>query len=43
MKLNKDKIRKLRAIKCWSQEELATASGLNVRTIQRLEKNGTAS
>lgn len=43
MKLNKDKIQKLRAIKCWSQEELASASGLSVRTIQRVEKTGTAS
>jgi len=43
VKLNKDKIQKLRAIKCWSQDELATASGLSVRTIQRVEKSGTAS
>ena len=43
VKLNKDKIRKLRNIKCWSQDELATASGLSVRTIQRVEKNGSAS
>ena len=43
VKLNKDKIQNLRAIKCWSQEELASASGLSVRTIQRVEKNGTAS
>ena len=43
VKLNKNKIQKLRAIKCWSQDELATASGLSVRTIQRVEKNGTAS
>jgi transcriptional regulator with XRE-family HTH domain len=43
VKLNKNKIQKLRAIKCWSQDELATACGLSVRTIQRVEKNGTAS
>ncbi|WP_340678988.1 helix-turn-helix transcriptional regulator [Paraglaciecola sp.] len=43
VKLNKDKIQKLRAIKCWSQDELATASGLSIRTIQRVEKSGTAS
>ena len=43
VKLNKDKIHKLRAIKCWSQDELASASGLSVRTIQRVEKSGTAS
>ena len=43
VKLNKNKIQKLRASKCWSQDELASASGLSVRTIQRVEKNGTAS
>ncbi len=43
VKINKEKIQKLRAAKCWSQDELATASGLSVRTIQRVEKNGTAS
>lgn len=43
VKLNKEKIQKLRAIKCWSQDELAAASGLSARTIQRVEKNGTAS
>jgi len=43
VKINKDKIQKLRAIKCWSQDELATASGVSVRTIQRVEKSGTAS
>ncbi|WP_289118382.1 helix-turn-helix transcriptional regulator [uncultured Idiomarina sp.] len=43
VKLNNDKIQKLRAIKCWSQDELASASGVSVRTIQRVEKNGTAS
>ncbi|MFT5925231.1 MAG: transcriptional regulator with XRE-family HTH domain [Paraglaciecola sp.] len=43
VKLNKDKIQKLRAIKCWSQDELASVSGLSVRTIQRVEKSGTAS
>ena len=43
VKLNNIKIQKLRAIKCWSQDELAAASGVSVRTIQRVEKNGTAS
>lgn len=43
MKLSHTKILKLRLLKCWSQEELATASGLSVRTIQRVEKNGSAS
>jgi len=27
----------------WSQEELAIASGLNLRTVQRIEKEATAS
>ena len=43
VKLNHHKIQKLRMIKCWSQEELAAISGLSVRTIQRVEKSGTAS
>jgi transcriptional regulator with XRE-family HTH domain len=43
MKLNSSKIQNLRALKCWSQDELATASGLSIRTIQRVEKNGIAS
>ena len=43
VKLNKNRIQKLRASKCWSQDELASASGLSVRTIQRVEKTGTAS
>lgn len=32
-------IRKLRLERSWSQQQLAQYSGLNVRTIQRLEKN----
>ena len=43
VKLDQHKIQTLRLSKCWSQEELASASGLSVRTIQRLEKTGTAS
>src|SRR5690606_2313030 len=33
----------MRKAKAWSQDELATASGLNLRTIQRIEKEATAS
>jgi transcriptional regulator with XRE-family HTH domain len=33
----------LRAKKAWSQEELSIASGLNLRTIQRIEKEASAS
>lgn len=36
-------IRKLRLDRGWSQEELAAASGISVRTIQRLENGGRAS
>lgn len=34
---------RLRKAKSWSQDELAIASGLNVRTIQRIESEATAS
>lgn len=36
-------VRRLRLDRAWSQEELATVSGLNVRTIQRIENGGKAS
>nr|WP_258406633.1 2TM domain-containing protein [Shewanella spartinae] len=36
-------IRKLRLQRAWSQEQLAQHSGLNVRTIQRLERGQKAS
>ena len=43
MKVNAGLIIKLRKDKSWSQEELAIASGLNSRTIQRIEKEASAS
>jgi transcriptional regulator with XRE-family HTH domain len=43
MKVNAELIKKLRMNKSWSQEELAIASGLNLRTIQRIENEATAS
>ena len=43
MKIKADLVLKARAQKSWSQEELATASGLNLRTIQRIESEGAAS
>lgn len=43
VKLDQTKILKLRNVNCWSQEELASLSGLSVRTIQRIEKTGIAS
>lgn len=41
--MNAQLIRTLRAERAWSQEDLAEATGLNLRTIQRIEKSGNAS
>ncbi len=43
VKLSKSRIQELRIQRCWSQDELASASGLSIRTIQRVEKTGNAS
>lgn len=43
MKINAQLVVALRNQMSWSQEELATASGLNLRTIQRIESEGVAS
>lgn len=43
MNINSTLVKKLRTEKSWSQEELATASGLNLRTVQRIENEATAS
>jgi len=43
MKVKVDLLLQMRKAKAWSQDELATASGLNLRTIQRIEKEATAS
>lgn len=43
MKINAEIVLKARKIRCWSQEELAIASGLNLRTIQRIENESAAS
>jgi len=43
MKINAELVVKLRKTKFWSQEELAIAAGLNLRTIQRIEAAGVAS
>ncbi|MBU2970861.1 helix-turn-helix domain-containing protein [Pseudoalteromonas sp. C2R02] len=37
------KNKNLREKHCWSQEELASISGLSIRTIQRVEKTGSSS
>ena len=43
MKINGEAVRALREQKSWSQEHLASASGLSVRTVQRVEIDGVAS
>jgi len=43
MKINGEAIRALREQKSWSQEHLASASGLSVRTVQRVEMENVAS
>ena len=43
MKINAELVLELRAKKSWSQDELALAAGVNLRTIQRVEKEATAS
>jgi transcriptional regulator with XRE-family HTH domain len=43
MIINAQLVQALRKRKSWSQEELATAAGLNLRTIQRIESDGVAS
>lgn len=43
MKINAELVLKARQQRSWSQEELAIAAGLNLRTVQRIEKEGQAS
>jgi transcriptional regulator with XRE-family HTH domain len=43
MKINPEYVRDERKRRSWSQEEMATAAGLNLRTIQRIENEGVAS
>jgi transcriptional regulator with XRE-family HTH domain len=43
MKVDSKRIRAARERRAWSQEHLATVSGLGLRTIQRIEKTGAAS
>ena len=43
MKIDGNKVRTLRESRAWSQEQLATASGLSVRTVQRAEVESSAS
>jgi DNA-binding XRE family transcriptional regulator len=41
--IDKDLIRKLRGERSWSQDQLASISGLSLRTVQRIEKDGICS
>ncbi len=43
MKVNAAHLRQLRTQRTWTQEELAIAAGLNLRTVQRIENEATAS
>lgn len=43
MKISRSVVRRLRTARGWSQEQLAIASGLSLRTIQRVEADGVAS
>lgn len=43
MNINSALVKQLRSEKFWSQEELAIAAGLNLRTVQRIENEATAS
>lgn len=43
MKVDSALVKKVRNSKGWSQEQLGEASGLSLRTIQRLENEGNAS
>jgi transcriptional regulator with XRE-family HTH domain len=43
MKLNAGLVRKLRENRAWSQDHLAAAAGLSLRTVQRIEAEGNAS
>ncbi|MFC3093617.1 DUF4177 domain-containing protein [Alteromonas sediminis] len=43
MKVDSEQIIQLRRDHGWSQEELAVSAGLNLRTVQRIEKEGVIS
>jgi DNA-binding XRE family transcriptional regulator len=43
MKIDVQVIKALRDQKAWSQEHLATAAGISLRTVQRIESEGAAS
>ena len=43
MNISRTLILALRKQRSWSQDELAVSSGLNLRTVQRIERSGVAS
>jgi transcriptional regulator with XRE-family HTH domain len=43
VKINRSLILALRKQRSWSQDELAIAAGLNLRTVQRIEQSGSVS
>lgn len=43
MKVNRTLVQTLRRQRSWSQDDLAAAAGLNLRTVQRIEQSGIAS
>lgn len=43
MKLDKKKLKQLRESRAWSQSHLAEVSDVSLRTIQRIERSGSAS
>ena len=43
VELNTDIIRRERTARAWTQEQLAAAAGLGLRTVQRIEASGIAS
>lgn len=43
VKLNPAGVKKLRETRSWTQEHLASAAGVSLRTIQRMEADGSAS
>ena len=43
MNIKRNLIAALRKERSWSQDELAVAAGLNLRTVQRIESGGSAS
>jgi transcriptional regulator with XRE-family HTH domain len=42
-RINRTLVIALRKQRSWSQDELAVAAGLNLRTVQRIERSGSAS